>query len=216
MAPTSTSTTVLQQNRLRPTGARRVVPAIPLPYIQKRKQQEAALAKAKAREEAQAAARAPTPVPAPAPVPADVEIKIETPPPPTPPASEVTPAAVNETHEPEAEVVESSVEPSLPDTPLTPPTIEGEMKVEIEVAIEIETAAETSSARKETPGMQTEFIISKTIAANISGRAFSRCTTTTNSLRKPIFNFSTNLPIASTLRSCNPASASASAKWRTI
>lgn len=133
MAPTSNSATVLQQNRLHPTVARRVLPAIPLPYIQKRKQQEAAKTKAKARDREQAQAATPVPV----------EIEIETPPPQTPPTSQITPGAVNEPQEHHSEIVESSVEPSLPDTPLTPPTIE--------IEVQTEASAEVSSAREETP-----------------------------------------------------------------
>ena len=45
MAPASTSKT-LQQNRPSPTVPKAIVPAIPLPYIQKRKQQQAAREKA--------------------------------------------------------------------------------------------------------------------------------------------------------------------------
>lgn len=46
MAPASNSTKTLQQNRPRPTAPKAIVPAIPLPYVQKRKQQQAAREKA--------------------------------------------------------------------------------------------------------------------------------------------------------------------------
>ena len=41
MAPASNSTKTLQQNRPRPTIPKAIIPAIPLPYIQKRRQQQA-------------------------------------------------------------------------------------------------------------------------------------------------------------------------------
>jgi hypothetical protein len=50
MAPTSDSSKALHQNRPRPTVPKNIVPAIPLPYIQKCKQQQAA--RERAREEA--------------------------------------------------------------------------------------------------------------------------------------------------------------------
>ena len=48
MAPSSSSAKTLQQNRPRPTISKAIVPAIPLPYIQKRKLQQAAREKANA------------------------------------------------------------------------------------------------------------------------------------------------------------------------
>jgi hypothetical protein len=46
MAPAGNASKTLQQNRTRPTAPKAIVPAIPLPYIQKRKQQQAAREKA--------------------------------------------------------------------------------------------------------------------------------------------------------------------------
>lgn len=51
MAPTSNTAKGLQQNRVRPVVPRTVVPAIPLPFVQKRqKQQEATAALVRAKE----------------------------------------------------------------------------------------------------------------------------------------------------------------------
>jgi hypothetical protein len=61
MAPASNSAKALQQNRPRPAVPRAVVPAIPLPYVQKRQQQEAA--RARAREEAATPTVVETPAP---------------------------------------------------------------------------------------------------------------------------------------------------------
>lgn len=135
MAPTSNSATSLQQNRVRPAAARRVVPAIPLPYIQKRKQQDAALAKAQ--EEAAI------------PTPAEAAEAVEAPSSPTPPASETATPVINGPAEHESEITESSVEPSPPQTPATPATPaleEGGETVETEVAV----GAEGNSIYEET------------------------------------------------------------------
>jgi hypothetical protein len=112
MAPSSNSAKALQQNRPRPTVPRAIIPAIPLPYVQKRQQQEAARAKAKE----EAAAAVVTPV-------------VETPSSPSPPASETTPAVVNgSAEEHTSDVSEISIkteevhEPASPTTPATPAT----------------------------------------------------------------------------------------------
>src|SRR5271155_601589 len=76
MAPTSNSAKAVQQNRPRPAVPKAIVPAIPLPYIQKRKQQVAAREKAK--EEAS------TPP------------LVETPSSQTPPATDIIPATAND------------------------------------------------------------------------------------------------------------------------
>lgn len=47
MAPTTNSPKAIQHSRSRPSVPKAIVPAIPLPYIQKRKQQVAALEKTK-------------------------------------------------------------------------------------------------------------------------------------------------------------------------
>jgi hypothetical protein len=115
MAPVSNSLTGLQHNRPRPTVSKPIVPAIPLPYIQKRKQQLAAREKAKENI-------APTPI---------VEPKSSpTPPPssptppkssPTSPPSEIVPTIVNgsvDTHVAEkAEEISAPVEQALSITP---------------------------------------------------------------------------------------------------
>ncbi|KAE9376995.1 hypothetical protein N431DRAFT_542445 [Stipitochalara longipes BDJ] len=105
MAPASNSAKALQQNRPRPAVPRTVVPAIPLPYVQKRQQQEAA--RARAREEA----AAPTVVETPAP---------------SSPASttaHTSPAIVNgSSKEQIAERPEESTEVASPTTPATPAT----------------------------------------------------------------------------------------------
>jgi hypothetical protein len=75
MAPASNSTKTLQQNRPRPTVPRAVVPAIPLPYIQKRRQQQAA--REKATDEAVQA------------------IQTTAPSSPTPPPTKIVPSVVN-------------------------------------------------------------------------------------------------------------------------
>jgi hypothetical protein len=115
MAPVSNSLTGLQHNRPRPTVSKPIVPAIPLPYIQKRKQQLAAREKAKENI-------VPTPI---------VEPKSSpTPPPssptptkssPTSPPSEIVPTIVNgsvDTHVAEkAEEISAPVEQALSITP---------------------------------------------------------------------------------------------------
>ena len=78
MAPSSNSTKTLQQNRPRPTVPKAVIPAIPLPYIQKRRQQQAA--REKATEEAIE-------------VPQTAVVEAQTSP--TPPTTEIAPSIVN-------------------------------------------------------------------------------------------------------------------------
>jgi hypothetical protein len=105
MAPASNSAKALQQNRPRPAVPRTVVPAIPLPYVQKRQQQEAA--RARAREEA----ATPTVVETPAP---------------SSPASttaHISPAIVNGSSKgPTAGRPEESTEVGSPATPAAPAT----------------------------------------------------------------------------------------------
>ncbi|CZR61233.1 uncharacterized protein PAC_11129 [Phialocephala subalpina] len=91
MAPQSNPAKGLQQNRPRPTVPRTIIPAIPLPYVQKRKQQEAA--RAKALEEASI-------------VPAVVDVPTS----PTPPAVEPTPPIANGSEEHTPEIAEESTE----------------------------------------------------------------------------------------------------------
>jgi hypothetical protein len=74
MAPTSNSPKAMQHTRSRPSVPKAIVPAIPLPYIQKRKQQVAARQNAKEREKEDAQpAPATEPQSPPAPPPAVVE-----------------------------------------------------------------------------------------------------------------------------------------------
>ncbi|KAG0649905.1 hypothetical protein D0Z07_3692 [Hyphodiscus hymeniophilus] len=77
MASANKSTKTLQQNRPRPSVPRAIIPAIPLPYIQKRKQAQAA--REKALEEAVQATQTPIG---------------EAPPSPTPPPAEIATSAV--------------------------------------------------------------------------------------------------------------------------
>jgi hypothetical protein len=103
MAPATNSAKALQQNRPRPAVPRAVVPAIPLPYIQKRQQQEAA--RAKARE--QAATLVESPVPSS----------------PSSPNAQIAPAIVNGSSEQQiAERPEEITQPASPITPATPAT----------------------------------------------------------------------------------------------
>jgi hypothetical protein len=105
MAPATNSAKALQQNRPRPAVPRTVVPAIPLPYIQKRQQQEAA--RAKAREQA----ATPTVVESPAPSS------------PSSPNAQIAPAIVNGSSEQQiAERPEEATQPASPITPATPAT----------------------------------------------------------------------------------------------
>ncbi len=102
MAPASNSAKALQQNRPRPAVPRAVVPAIPLPYIQKRQQQEAARAKAK--EEV------------------TVPTVVETPTP-SSPTTTASPAIVNgSSNGHSAAKPEGTTEPTSPITPATPAT----------------------------------------------------------------------------------------------
>lgn len=93
MAPQSNPAKGLQQNRPRPTAPRTIVPAIPLPYVQKRKQQEAA--RAKALEEAN-----------------NVPVVVDTPTSPTPPLVEATPPIVDGSEDQMSEQAEESTEPT--------------------------------------------------------------------------------------------------------
>ncbi len=106
MATISNSAKGLQQNRLRPAVPRPIIPAIPLPYIQKRQKQQAE--RARALEEAIA--------------PATVkEIS-------TPTLTPVIPTlAVNGLSDEKAsEKTEESVAPTSPGTSITPATSGGE------------------------------------------------------------------------------------------
>jgi hypothetical protein len=110
MAPVGNSAKALQQNRPRPAVPRAIIPAIPLPYVQKRQQQQEA-ARAKAREEAAA-----TPV-------------VETPSSPTLPAIEATPTIVNGSSENAPEKAEEIAELSSPAAPATiEPVVEEEVR----------------------------------------------------------------------------------------
>lgn len=100
MAPASNPAKGLQQNRPRPTVPRTIIPAIPLPYVQKRKQQEAA--RAKAREEASAAA------------------VVEAPTSPEPKLPDESPLIVNGFEDQDSEKVEEPSEPAVASTPATP------------------------------------------------------------------------------------------------
>jgi hypothetical protein len=96
MAPASNSTKTLQQNRPRPTVPKAIVPAIPLPYVQKRKQQQAA--REKASEEALQATQA-----------AVEEARSS----PIPPPTEIAPTVVNDSAESHVtEQVEEHNEPA--------------------------------------------------------------------------------------------------------
>ena len=135
MAPATNSAKALQQNRPRPAVPRTVVPAIPLPYVQKRQQQEAA--RARAREEA----AAPT--------------VVETPEPSSPASTtaHISPAIVNGSSKSHAaERAEESTEvasPTTPATPATPALEESSQASEVE-----ETEA---SVQDTTTGEQTKF-----------------------------------------------------------
>ncbi|KUJ20723.1 uncharacterized protein LY89DRAFT_779441 [Mollisia scopiformis] len=138
MAPQSSPAKGLQQNRPRPTVPRPIIPAIPLPYVQKRKQQEAA--RAKAREEAMAAAVVDAP---------------------TSPTNEVvdpTPQVTSEPDLKEPETVETPVEQAVATTPDTAgipaaPAVEEIEVVEQNAAIEpeVETHEEVEAHPQETP-----------------------------------------------------------------
>ena len=96
MAPASNTSKSFQQNRPRPTVPKTVIPAIPLPYIQKRKQQQAA--REKATEEA---------------IQAPQTAVVEAPTSPTPPATEIAPSVVNGSSDSHAtEKVEEFNEPA--------------------------------------------------------------------------------------------------------
>ncbi len=114
----------LQQNRLRPTASRPIVPAIPLPYVQKRQQRQAA--HAKAREEAAA--------------PAKVEA-VAAPPSPPLPAQEPAPLVVNGSGREETlEKIEEVSEPAVSAKPSTPvvetDTVEEKEEKEVKVVEE--------------------------------------------------------------------------------
>ena len=121
MAPATNSAKALQQNRPRPAVPRTVVPAIPLPYIQKRQQQEAA--RAKAREQAA------TP------------IVVESPAPSSPSSqnAQITPAIANGSSEQQiAEKQEETTQPASPITPAPPATPameESSQQSELEVSV---------------------------------------------------------------------------------
>lgn len=98
MASHSSPAKGLQQNRPRPTVPRTIIPAIPLPYVQKRKQQEAA--RAKAREEALA------------------PVVVDAPTSPSP-SADVAPQVVSEPDEQESEKPNEPVEQAAVSTPAT-------------------------------------------------------------------------------------------------
>jgi hypothetical protein len=96
MAPASNSTKTLQQNRPRPTVPKAIIPAIPLPYIQKRRQQQAV--REKTTEEA---------------IQVPQTAVIEAPTSPTPPTTEIAPSVINGSSDSHAtEKVEEVNEPS--------------------------------------------------------------------------------------------------------
>ena len=135
MAPTTNSAKALQQNRPRPAVPRAVVPAIPLPYIQKRQQQDAARAKAK--EEA----AAPT--------------VVETPTPSSPASTteNTAPAIANGSsggHKAEIPVENSRpASPMTPTTPATPALDEQSEQTEIEEPEEFHSQDETPCKEKQ-------------------------------------------------------------------
>jgi len=131
MAPASNSAKALQQNRSRPAVPRAVVPAIPLPYIQKRQQQDAARAKAK--EEVVAPTFVQTPTSSPSSI-----------------TTNITPAIVNGSDSHAAAKTETSIEPASPVIPATPATL----ALEKESHSEVEAAQ--ISAGEETTGAQTK------------------------------------------------------------
>jgi hypothetical protein len=138
MAPSSNPAKGLQQNRPRPTVPRTIIPAIPLPYVQKRKQQEAA--RAKAREEASSVA----------------VVEAPTSPTPTPKPAEETSLTVNGSEDQESEKVDEPSEPAEASTPATPvtPAAPADLPVkEVEVVDENNTVAEAEvSSHEESEG----------------------------------------------------------------
>lgn len=132
MAPASNSKT-LQQNRPRPTVPKAIVPAIPLPYIQKRKQQQAA--REKASEEAVQAPQAAI---------------VEAPPSPTYPPTEIAPSVVNGSTENHAiEEVADISEPAEVEA-ATAPVFE----VEVEAVDNSANGEPSASIEEETMGKQ--------------------------------------------------------------
>ncbi|KAE8453630.1 hypothetical protein EG329_009141 [Mollisiaceae sp. DMI_Dod_QoI] len=121
MAPPSSPAKGLQQNRPRPTVPRTIIPAIPLPYIQKRKQQEAARAKAK--EEA------------------IVPVVVEAPTSSTPPVVDLTPPIVNGSDGQESEKAEEPAEQPVVSTPATPPSPAIEVAEQNNAIVEPEASA---------------------------------------------------------------------------
>jgi hypothetical protein len=135
MAPASNSAKALQQNRPRPAVPRTVVPAIPLPYIQKRQQQDAARAKAKEQ--------------------AAVPTTVETPEPSSPcsTTAHISPAIANGSSERStAEKPEEHIESASPMTPATPATPALE-----ESSQQSELGENEVSIQDMTTGKQTEF-----------------------------------------------------------
>jgi hypothetical protein len=133
MAPASNSSKSLQQNRPRPTVPRAIVPAIPLPYIQKRKQQQAA--REKASEEAVQATQAAV---------------VEAPSSPTPPSTEIATSVINGSDESHAtkEVVDINDPPEV--EPATAPVFE----VEEEAVDNSANGEPSASIEEETKGKQ--------------------------------------------------------------
>lgn len=127
MAPASNSAKALQQNRPRPAVPRTVVPAIPLPYVQKRQQQE--VARARAREQASTPTVVETPAASS----------------PTSTTTQITPAVVNGSSErPVAEKLEESTEPASPMMPATPTTPALEVSSQQSDLAETELSAQTT------------------------------------------------------------------------
>ncbi|CZT02437.1 uncharacterized protein RAG0_09606 [Rhynchosporium agropyri] len=143
MAP-ATASMPLQQIQNRPR-TRMVVPAIPLPYVQKRQQQEAARAKAKLE------AATPPPV---------FEV-LRSPTPPSPVVEEITPPIANGSSDGYvSEKTEEAVErasPSVPDAPSLP-------------AVEKEAVVEESEvpSREEAPGKQAAYDIFSQSGSDLS------------------------------------------------
>lgn len=133
MAPQSAPAKGLQQNRPRPIVPRAIIPAIPLPYVQKRKQQEAARAKARGEEITVAVvAEAPSIT-----SPKDVEV----------------PQIVNISGNEELEKVEEPAVSAFSSTPATP----GSPEVEVPEVVEQNKSLEKSevSTNEEIEGQQT-------------------------------------------------------------
>lgn len=119
MAPTTNSSKSVQHNRPRQAASKVIVPAIPLPYIQKKKQQLAAREKVK-EEPAQAQIVEPEPAS-------------------TPPVAEIIPAVVNgssddhasdkTTEAPEADVIVGCAEPAISAAPVVKEEVQNAQEI---------------------------------------------------------------------------------------